>query len=144
MVSRTPRNAGFVSRLSLGVFERSRTTGHRLRTRRDSGSWYAAARPRLRRLLVRVANDWRHHTLLLYRYTHYRWYPCGGFVCPLLRSSFYYMPVVYTDGEGHRCARLGAYLGLCLPNVNGRLDRTRGKRKREEEEKKEEHPKEVV
>lgn len=47
-------------------------------------------------------------------------------------------------GEGHRCARLGAYLGLCLPNVNGRLDRTRGKRKREEEEKKEEHPKEVV
>ena len=51
-------------------------------------------------------------------------------------------------------AGLGAYLPLCLPNVNGRLDRARerkGKRgkeeeeeEEEEEEKKEEHPKEVV
>lgn len=128
----------------LGEFERSRTTGHRLRTRRDSGSWYAAARPRLRRLLVRVANDWRHRTLLLYRYTHYRWYPCGGFVCPLLRSFFVllYACRIHTDtGEGHRCARPGAYLGLCLPNVNGRLGRARGKRKRGKEKKRKEKKK---
>lgn len=44
----------------------------------------------------------------------HRWYPCGGFVCPLLRSSFfYYMPVVYTDGGRTQvCARV--WVHTCL------------------------------
>lgn len=57
--SRTPRASRFPWQ-----FERSRTTGHRLRSRRDSGSWYAAVRPRLRRLLVHLADARRHRTLL--------------------------------------------------------------------------------
>ena len=123
-------------RLSRCILERSRTTGHRLRTRRDSGSWYAAARPRLRRLLVRVANDWRHRTLLLYRYTHYTGGTrvvdsCVPFF--VLRSFIIRLSCTRT-GEGHRCARGSG----CIPAsmfAKCKWPTRSGKRKKRKERK---------
>mgnify|MGYP004583555685 CR=1 FL=1 len=91
----------------------------------DSGSWYAAARPRLRRLLVLVASDRRHRTLFctVTHITGGSWHSRLSPAPPSFPGGVYVSSVFarvssgFTDAGAQVCAGAYQILYLRLPNV---------------------------